>query len=243
MSNRDEIIKRLTAQLDAASEARDAYRDDADVRARRGLLREWQAARLARTYADLLASPRYGKAAEFFLSDVYGPRDLRVHEDNVRVNLPVMKRLLPDTGLETVADAIELSALSERLDLAMVDALGPAMGHLMPADYGRAYRAVNRRVDRERQIELIGQLGHSLDRLTRSRMIGLALGAMRGPARTAGLGELQSFLERGYNAFRHTGGADEFNDCVRKRESDLMRALFEGDDSPLERTAETIVRS
>lgn len=37
-------------------------------------LREWQATRLARTYGDLLASERYGLAARFFLSDLYGPK-------------------------------------------------------------------------------------------------------------------------------------------------------------------------
>src|SRR5512135_1835698 len=39
------------------------------------MLREWQADRLARTYADLLADPHYHPACEFFLSDIYAPRD------------------------------------------------------------------------------------------------------------------------------------------------------------------------
>jgi hypothetical protein len=233
MSNRDEIIRRLTVQIEAGDEVREAYIDDPERAARRAQLREWQAARLSRTYADLLASPRYSEATAFFLSDIYGDKDISSLLAHLETVLPVMKRLLPDAALDTVADAIELSALSEALDLAMVDALGPAAGHLTPTTYGRAYRTVGRWADRERQIELIGQLSRSLDRLTSNRMIGLTLGAMRRPARAAGLGELQSFLERGYGAFRHMGGANDFIDCVTKRETHLMNALFLRDDSPL----------
>ncbi len=38
------------------------------------ILQRWQSARLARTYADLLASPRYRPAAAFFLDELYGSR-------------------------------------------------------------------------------------------------------------------------------------------------------------------------
>ncbi len=40
------------------------------------LLRRWQSARLARTYADLLQNARYRPAAEFFLDELYGNGDL-----------------------------------------------------------------------------------------------------------------------------------------------------------------------
>ena len=35
----------------------------------------YQQERFSLTYADLLASSRYGKAARFFLEELYGPRD------------------------------------------------------------------------------------------------------------------------------------------------------------------------
>ncbi len=39
----------------------------------RDALRQWQADRLGRTHRDLLESKRYGPAAQFFLTDLYGP--------------------------------------------------------------------------------------------------------------------------------------------------------------------------
>ena len=86
-------------------------------------LRRWQAARLRTSFSHFLADPRRRPAAEFFLDDVYGDRDFtRRDADIVRV-MPMMKRLLPERLLGTVADAIELGALTQALDLRMAEAL------------------------------------------------------------------------------------------------------------------------
>lgn len=143
-----------------------------------------------------------------------------------------MRKVLPAAGLETVADALELNTLSETLDAAMVRALGPGVARLDEAGYGRAYREVGRRAERERQIDLVAQLGRSLDHLTRQPFVGKALSLMRKPATLAGLGELQGFLERGYAAFLEMGGAEAFLDLVVSRERAVMEALFAGEDRP-----------
>lgn len=74
MTTKNEISKRIEAQLDAAAAVRDETAAEPDSPAKREALRLWQAARLARTHADLLESPRYAETAAFFLSDIYGPR-------------------------------------------------------------------------------------------------------------------------------------------------------------------------
>src|SRR3974390_3107444 len=124
MSNQAEAVSRLYNQLDLAAQAHRSVKEDPTVEAARKRLRSWQASRLARTHKDLLASPREGPAASFFLTDLYGSSDLSKLADHVRRTGPVMLKLLPVAGLETVADAIELHALSEDLDIAMVTALG-----------------------------------------------------------------------------------------------------------------------
>jgi len=232
-SDQQDVLERLTQQLDLAHRLRETAKADVELEAARQRLRAWQAVRLARTHADLLASPTMGPAAAFFLSDLYGAKDLSALDADVRRVVPTMKRLLPAAGLETVADAIELEALSEHLDLAMVAALGPKLTALDAGAYGSAYRKVDRRADRERQIDLIEDLGHSLDRLVHQPLVGTALSMMRRPAQFAGLGQLQDFLQRGYEAFRQAGGAGEFLDLIVKRERKLLEALFAGDDGPL----------
>ncbi len=200
----------------------------------RKALRTWQSARLARTHGDFLDSPVYSDAAKFFLSEIYGPAELANRDAVLQRVAPIMAKTLPVSGLDAIADAIELDALSESLDADMIAALGAEIANIDAPAYGRAYRAIGRRADRARQIDLIGLLGGSLEKLTRQRFIGAALAAMRNPARLAGFGDLQGFLERGYEAFRKMKTVTPFLDAVVARERAVSGALFSGDDSCLE---------
>jgi hypothetical protein len=196
-------------------------------------LRIWQAARLARTHAHLLADPETADAAKFFLNDLYAPGDMSRRDALAKRVAPVMAKMLPASALETIADAIELDALSESLDADMVAALGVDIARIDDAGYGRAYRAVAREADRARQIDLIARLGASIERLAHLPFIGATLRAMRKPARLAGFGGAQDFVERGHSAFSKMKTARPFIDSIVSRERAVSRALFAGDDSPL----------
>ncbi len=226
----------LLAELDRSAALRARFAEDQSFSERRAFLRSWQAGRLARTHQDLLESPRFHDAAEFFLVDLYGPKDLSRHIEEVRRIVPVMTKVLPESGLTAVAHAMELNILSESLDGAMVEALGADAATITIATYGAAYRKVGCAEDRKRQIDLIALLGEALDKLARQRFIGMALKMMRKPAELAGLGELQGFLERGYRAFgAMRGGAGEFVSIVVARERVISEALLAGDDTVLGR--------
>lgn len=235
MSETQEIAERIAVQLERAGGIRSSAQSNPKAAAARQRFRAWQSQRLARSHASLLSHPRFDEAAKFFLTDIYGANDPGTRDNEIRRVLPTAVKLLPTTGLETMADAIELDALSEDLDAAMIAVLGTQVNSLDAAAYGSAYRKVSRRSDREHQIDLIQHLGQSLDRLARQPFISTSLALMRKPARLAGLSELQSFLERGYAAFQKMGGADEFLRKVTTRERELLNALFAGDDSLLER--------
>ena len=49
---------------------------------------------------------------------------------------------------------------------------------------------------------------------------------MRGPARAAGLADLQRSLETGFDTFKAMKGADEFIAFIAERERALAAALF-----------------
>lgn len=191
-------------------------------------LKEWQAARLAGNYADLLASPRHKPATEFFLSDLYGPKDFRSRDEELARVVPIMVHVLPARALATLREAVKMDALSESLDNAMVLALRKT-GQIKSIDwpaYVAAYRTCGRRKDREQQIILIDKIGKTLDRLTRMPLIHFSLKLMSGPAHLSGLGALHSFLQRGFDAFSYMKGADEFLAIITERETALMKELF-----------------
>jgi hypothetical protein len=176
----------------------------------------------------LLASERYAPAAEFFLSDLYGPKDFRGRDDELARVVPVMVRVLPARALLTLLEAVKMDTLSESLDTDMVRALRAAgRSHAIDWDaYVAAYRACGRRADREQQIALVDKIGTTLDRLTHIPLIRISLRIMEGPAYLAGLSALHSFLQRGFDAFSEMQGADEFLAIVTTRETAMMKEWF-----------------
>ena len=231
-SDATDAAQRLRDHLAAVRALRAEARADPAIQTRRLALRAFQAQRLERTYPDLLASPRYGPAAAFFLSDLYGAKDVTARDEGVARILPMLVRIMPAAALDTIARAVELDALSEKLDLELVaelrrrDPAGAAA--IDDAAYAEAYRAAGTRADRERQIALTVEIGGALDRLARKPLIGSTLRVMEAPARNAGLGALHDFLARGLKAFRHMRGADEFLHIVGTRERLINDRLYSG---------------
>lgn len=220
----------LAAFIAEARDLRLAAAADPVIERRRASLRAWQAARLARTHADLLASERFGEAAAFFLSDLYGPKDFGERDAELERILPLMTTLLPVSGLAALLLAIEVDALSERLDAAMVGVLGAQLDTPEMSDeaYASAYREVGDRPGRETQIRLIGETGEALDAFAQKPFVRMVLKMMQGPAKMAGLGELQAFLERGFDAFRTMRDASEFLYFIVSREREFSAKLFSG---------------
>lgn len=215
----------LHQQLEAVIEARRAAASNPALQARRLALRRFQSTRLGRTHADLLAHTDTAAAARFFLDDLYGCQDLTERDDNLARIVPTMERLLPEKALHTIARAIALDALSERMDWLMAEALGV---HFDEQDYLEAFRAVTARRDRERQVGHVESVGAALCELVRVPMIGTTLRMMRAPARLARLSDLHEFLERGYMSFKGMMDPESFVRTIVERERTLLDRIYAG---------------
>ena len=215
----------ILAALQAVAFERSQRATDPTLAARVERLKNYQQRRFSHSYADLLASPRYGAAARFFLEDLYGPRDFSERDAQFARIVPALVRLFPRDIVGTVGELATLHALSERLDSKM----GRAMtSDLVDRDsYLAAWQAVGEPAARETQVQLVLSIGSALDRYTRVPMLNASLRMMRGPANTAGLGSLQRFLETGFDTFKAMRGADEFLATIGSRERALLAALFE----------------
>jgi hypothetical protein len=187
-------------------------------------IKRYQHRRFSLTYSDLLASARFGPAAKFFLEDLYGPNDFTERDEQFVRVVPGLVRLFPKELVMTVRALGELHALSETLDTRMAMVLPDR--HLGPASYHRAWKLAATGDERDRQIGLMLQVGLALERYTRNVLLRNSLRLMRGPARAAGLGSLQRFLESGFDTFKSMHGATEFLNTVAYRERRLSAALF-----------------
>lgn len=187
-------------------------------------VKRYQQRRFEMTYADLLAHPRYAGASNFFLDELYGPNDFTRRDEQFARVVPAMVHLFPSEVVQTVEALAALHSLSERFDTTMARALDDAT--VDAKTYVRAWQRTGDAAGRETQIVLMERVGRSLDVLTRKPLLRHSLRLMRGPARAAGLGALQAFLEAGFDTFRGMRGASEFLALIGSRERALAAALF-----------------
>ncbi|HEU0306314.1 MAG TPA: hypothetical protein VFR30_05035 [Lysobacter sp.] len=235
MSRTSDLSKRLGCLLARHQALHDPRREPRNALRWLPEVRRWQAERLEASFDRFLSDPRRRPAAQFFLSDVYNDRDFsRRDADIVRV-LPMMQRVLPGVLLGTLSDAIELGLLTHAFDLRLaqvLDALAPGRRKLDASLYGYAYRETGLPRLRRHQIDLIARVGVGLAGALRTPGVATLLKLSRGPARAAGLAELQGFLERGFAAFAGLGDARGFIGEIEADERAVSQRLFSCDPDP-----------
>ncbi len=224
------IAQRIEGLLERIRDGRDGLIGSDAQKKRYGKLAAWQSARLAWTHGDLLESPRYGKAATFFLSDLYGSADYGARDEAFARVAGIMARVMPASALSPIAYGLEVHAITQELDAAMIELLFGELsvrGRIRAHQYGEAYRLCDNQSDRLRQLALVSRVGRNLDKVVHRNSVYHLVRLAHGPAHLAGFGDLQDFVERGFEAFRHMKGADEFLDTVTAREMAIHRAIME----------------
>jgi len=199
------------------------------------LLRGWQSGRLRRTYADLLADEKYRPACEFFLSDIYAPRDFSQRDHDAERLYQILSRYLPVSTLYLLADAIRMNQLTNKLDH---DLLRVLVDELRVTDtitaevYAEGYRLCDNYDERQEQIDLLAEILREVGRVARNPLVGVAARLARGPARRAGWIEIYDSLERGLAALRHMRNVKAFVDEIEQRERDILDRVYAGQRMP-----------
>lgn len=187
------------------------------------MLKAYQIARFEQTYSDLLGNSPYREAARFFLDELYGSRDFVERDHQFARIVPSLVRMLPTVLVEAVESLVRLHALSESLDTRMARLLN--VERVDANAYQNAWRCCGEFRSRYEQIELTLGIGLTLIRYTRKVWLRRTLKFMRGPANSVGLGDLQSFLERGFNTFGALKQPETFLHTIRQRETAFVSAL------------------
>ena len=186
-------------------------------------LQTWQTKRLLITHEDLWHSKRFKPAMQFFVDEIYGPRDFSQRDIELTRVLPKMAKVLPKKGLVSLEAALRLNCLSLELDLVMVKELGSE--EIDRSNYFNCYRQSNKQSKREEQIQLLEDLGLDLAQVVKITGISAILMLSRKPAKVAGVKSLHEFLENGFKAFKKLGEVHDFIDPIISRERELMYAL------------------
>jgi hypothetical protein len=218
-------------------------------------IKAFQAQRFTGTYFDLLHTPQYQPATQFFLEELYSEKDYSQRDAQFSRIAGTLERMFPKQVVQTAVSLAQLHSLTEDLDLAMAQSwLNLANKADDNADeidhYLTAWQRVGRRADRDAQLSGSLAVGQELVTLTRTPGLRMALKMMRKPASLAGMAALQHFLESGFDTFAAMGpkkpskagqpeGPAYFLETVKKREAALINLLF---DSPAQDSKAQIER-
>lgn len=201
-------------------------------------IKQLQARRFTGTYYDLLHSDHFRLAALFFLDELYSEKDYSARDAQFARIAGTLERVFPQQVVQTAVSLAQVHCLTEELDLAMAQHWMKQGGGSEVTRYLRAWRAVDRRADRNTQLNTVVDIGHELDRLVHTPGLRFMLKMMRGPAHLAGMGSLQEFLETGFDTFaalgRQAQGVSAFLATVRAREARLVELLFDADSAACE---------
>jgi hypothetical protein len=188
-------------------------------------VQNWQCQRLLLSHQEMYQQKRFKPAVEFFVKELYGPKDFSQRDQDIARVVPKMAKLLPEKALASLASALHLNALSFELDFAIARKL---QGITIDREsYAQAYRDCNNQVLRQQQISYIKTLGGDLTDLVKMRGISTLLTLSRKPAKLAGLLSLHEFLEQGFKAFKNLGEVSDFVDPVVEFEQALLIQLFD----------------
>lgn len=187
-------------------------------------LQRWQCQRLILSHQDLWHSPRFRPAMEFFVDELYGPKDFSQRDQDIARVVPKLAKVLPQKAIDSIEAALHLNVLSFALDHAMAEQL--AQQEINRDSYATAYRAIQQSQQRAQQIGFIQSLGDDLAGVVKIKGISMLIKISKKPAQLAGLLSLHEFLACGYQAFRKLGQVNDFIHPVISREQRLMQDLL-----------------
>lgn len=206
-------------------------------------IKRFQAKRFQATYGDLLKSPRYAAATQFFLTELYGEKDYASRDQQFARIASTIAKLFPQAVVNTAAALAEVHALTEQLDSQMARHWLTAENGNQAARYIACWQQVGDAAVRHKQLEIVLALGQSLNDLTQKPGLRTLLKLMRVPATAAGLESLQKFLETGFDAFSAMKGAGDFLELIGQREAEWIAALFSSDTVAIETRLELLMGS
>lgn len=222
------VRPRLRRFVKLSNDLHRAHLDTEPKRRRYGKFVDLQLGYFLPRYDDLRGRPGFGPAIDFIITDLVGPGIADRDRDLEKV-VPIMSRTMPAGALSALATAMELNAGILEINLGITEKLADVIDADAPLSergYCLASREVAGYQDFTRFIAMTREAGLSLERIVHLPMIRPLLRTMRGPARIAGVADLQAFLEKGFETFRGLDDVPEFLEIIETRMAAVFHRVF-----------------
>lgn len=192
-------------------------------------IQRYQVARMRATHEALFRSPLYGPLCEFFVVDLYGPREAGLaRQASLESFVARLRSLVPAWISDGALGLVELQSLSAQLDDRLARALLSAGCSIRfsSEEFEEAYFRCDDYADRIRQIALSEACASYAFALSRHRSVGVLLGAARKLHRHASVDSLIAILERGHSALVGMDEIGPFLAAMRAGETAYLDGIY-----------------
>jgi hypothetical protein len=211
------------------------FHQDPQLAKRLNDVQTWQKDRMRKTHHDFFAVPEHHLMTQYFLNRLYGGPDFDVLAAQIARlinNAGMVEKIIPDSAIRTGFSGVELAVLAIRLDQALAVELLNTYAPTMPLNddiMRRAYLKLDQREPRLRQMALLDELGISLDKYVRSRMVKAAFKMAKGLAYKYKVGPMYDFVEEGFEAMKPLNSAQVFVNTFTAKEREIIEKVHSGD--------------
>lgn len=214
------------------------YHKNPDLFQRLQDVQAWQKQRMQRTHAQQFAEKQNVLMAEYFLNRLYGGPDFDALAQQIaRLSKYAHKaeKLIPDNAVKTGTAGVELAILAVQLDeqvaMQLLQDYHP-YEKLTDEMMRQTYLKLDQGSGRLKQLDLLDQLGKSLDKYMRSFVVYTAFKMCKGAAAKYSFDVMYDFMQDGFLAMKPLKSAEKFVKEFTAVERRIIDKVHAGDPRP-----------
>ncbi|MGB9189560.1 MULTISPECIES: FFLEELY motif protein [unclassified Acinetobacter] len=216
------------------------YHQNPDIFRRLQDVQAWQKQRMQATHSKQFAEKQNVLMSEYFLNRLYGGPDFDALAEQIARLMKYAhkaEKLIPENAVKTGTSGVSLAILAVQLDeqVAMQlledyhphEALNDEMMRL-------TYLKLDQGQSRLKQLDLLDQLGFSLDKYMRSFMVQAAFKMCKGAASKYNFNIMYEFMQDGFLAMKPLKSAEKFVKDFTAVERQIIHKVHAGDPHPFQ---------
>jgi hypothetical protein len=216
------------------------YHQSPDIFRRLQDVQAWQKQRMQATHTKQFAEKQNVLMSEYFLNRLYGGPDFDALAEQIARLMKYAhkaEKLIPENAVKTGTSGVSLAILAVQLDeqVAMQlledyhphEALNDEMMRL-------TYLKLDQGQSRLKQLDLLDQLGFSLDKYMRSFMVQTAFKMCKGAASKYNFNIMYEFMQDGFLAMKPLKSAEKFVKDFTAVERQIIHKVHAGDPHPFQ---------
>ncbi len=214
------------------------YHQNPEIFRRLQDVQAWQKQRMQATHSKQFAEKQNVLMSEYFLNRLYGGPDFDALAEQIARLMKYAhkaEKLIPENAVKTGTSGVSLAILAVQLDeqVAMQlledyhphETLNDEMMRL-------TYLKLDQGQSRLKQLDLLDQLGYSLDKYMRSFMVQTAFKMCKGAASKYNFDIMYEFMQDGFLAMKPLKSAEKFVKDFTAVERQIIHKVHAGDPHP-----------